>query len=382
MAAERSGAVPESVTRQREPTTVATAARELRTHLHTGYFVTSTTLVLAALTCVALLHVSVFRELGGTTVGVTGQANAITDPLRRAAENAGEDLRVVRYPDAEGGRADVERGVLDVFVSGSAANLHALTGSGLDDSVRSLLTGVTRSEIVAAKLAEAGADPATAQDDVMAAEIEVETLQPAVASRGERSITALAVVALLVVTLAGGGVVVVRGLARLRGRGAAARQRSFVVATVAGAGLAGALQLVVLGAAALVVAVVTGVAPPSGVAVTTLAWGLVWFGLGWTFYAPVSVLTSPPWSGRPTGLPAALVLLAALGTTMAVSPQPDSPTAFVLSFVPPLSPFAVPIRIATGVAEPIEVVVAAALTLAAAALLARAAKTTLRPAHP
>ncbi|WP_197318748.1 hypothetical protein [Saccharomonospora sp. NB11] len=362
--------MPDGITLRRETSPAATL-RALRGHLGPGYFLTSTVLLLAALVCVPLLYTSVSDTVGGTTVGLSGQAGAIADPLLRAAHDAGVDVDVVRYHDAELARADVERGTLDVLVSGSAANLRAITGADLDEVVRSLLTEISRAEVVTAKLAQAGADPATAYDDVLSVGVEVETV-PETASPGERALVALAAITLLVVTLAGSGVVLRRELAR--GDVAPVGTVGPVWPLACAAGLAGALQLLLVGGTALIVAASIGAAPPLDLAVTTLVWSLVWFGLAWVSCAPVTVLLSQ--AERPAWVPAVLVVLAGLGSAMAVLPRPDDPTALVTSLLPPVAPFAVPSRIVTGAAGPLDVAAAITLALVTAALLARSVRRT------
>ncbi len=377
--------MPEGVlVARRAATTVRTVvARELRTHLRNGYFVVSTVLVLAVLVGYLLLHASVFARLASTTVGLVGQATAIAEPLRQAADDTGEDLAVVPYHDAAQARVDVVRGELDVLVSGSAANLRALSGSELDDSVRALLTGVAQDEVLNAKLVEAGLDPVDVHTDVAATRVTVETAEPPTVARDERLGTALAVVLLLVLGIAGSAGVVARSLAedgtRVPDAAAPECPRRIVLGKVVGVGLVGGIQLLVLGAAALAVTAATGALSTVAPATSALLWGLVWFVLGYALYWPVFVAAAAT-SGpiRSVVLPTTAVVVTGLGAAMLALPDPESTTALTASFVPPLAPFVVPSHLTTGTAGVFEVVTALLLTVAATVVLTWLARAHVR----
>lgn len=367
--AGRGGGVPEDfpVARRATATVCTVAARELRGHSRAGYFVTSTVLVLALLLGYLLLHASVFTRLGGTTVGLVGQATAMAEPLREAANDVGEDLDVVPYRDADRARADVARGELDVLVSGSLTDLRTLSGSELDESLRALLIGIARDEVLNAKLVESGLDPTDVHGDVATARVTAETVEPPVATRTERTCLALATVLLLGFGIAGSSLVAARSLVEDGGR-----SRWVALGKVVGVGLAGGTQLLLLGAAAVAVTTATGALSTFGAAASTLAWGPVWFALGYALYSPLFVAAGSGGGPLRSVIPSvAAVVVAGLGTSMLVLPHPTGMIGLVASFVPPLSPFAVASRVATGAAEPFEVVAAVLLTVASAVVLTR-----------
>ena len=83
----------------------------------------------------------------------------------------------------------------------------------------------------------------------------------------------------------------------------------------------------------------------------TAAWTVVWFLLGYAFYAVIFAaagsLVSRQEDAQAAGMPVALAAVAMyLATFVVVIPWPESTAARVLSLLPPAAPIAFPARIA------------------------------------
>jgi ABC-2 type transport system permease protein len=150
--------------------------------------------------------------------------------------------------------------------------------------------------------------------------------------------------------------------------------RALLAGKVAGIGLLGVAQFAVTAIAALVtIALVDDVDLP-GVSADVVAWVVVWFVLGYAIYATtygtLGSLASRVEDAQAVAGPVVYVLLAAYWASyIAVVGDPDSTWSVVASLFPLTAPFAMPARLALGVAAWWEPLLAAVLTIAAIAAL-------------
>lgn len=351
------------------------AQRELNTRLRTRGFVVGTLVILAVMVGYLLLQANLFNRENTTTVGLTGQAAAIAEPLRAGAGQVGMELQVERVPSAAQGSAQVSEGELDVLVAGSPANLRVTVESELDAPLRALLNGISRQEVLDAKLVEAGQVPAEVMSEVNAARVQVSTLEQPDPARGQRTVVALVMLFLLYMGITSYGSLVAQGIVEEKSSRvveillSTVRPWHLLLGKVIGLGLVGLTQLFIIGVAGLAMASATGVLTITGVATTTLLWGLLWYILGFFLYATVFAaagsLVSRQEDMQAVLTPVTIVLLIGFITGFTVIQEPDGTLAVVLSLVPLLSPILMPGRIATGAASGLEIAVALVLTLAA-----------------
>ncbi|PRX50191.1 ABC-2 type transport system permease protein [Prauserella shujinwangii] len=355
------------------------ALRELNTRLRTRGFVAGTLLILAVLVGYLALQASLFSDADRTTVGLTGQAAAIAEPLEQGARQLDEDIRTQRVPDVEAGREQVRAGELDVLVSGSPANLRALVKTELDPQVRALLSGISQQEVLDAKLIEAGLDPAEVMSEVNSVRVQVSTLETPDPERGQRLVVALVMLGLLYMSITTYGSLVAQGIVEEKASRvveillSTVRPWHLLLGKVIGLGLVGLVQLAVLGVSGLVMATSTGVLTISGVATQTLLWGLLWYLLGFFLYATVFAgagsLVSRQEDMQAVLTPVTIVLLVGFLAGFAVIQEPEGTAAVVLSMIPFLAPILMPGRIAAGAAGWLEIALSLALTVAAIAVL-------------
>ena len=137
-----------------------------------------------------------------------------------------------------------------------------------------------------------------------------------------------------------------------------------LVGKVAGIGLLGLLQLTILAGAAYISAQLAGLADidVSGIGLPIIASVLFWFVLGYTFYAFLYAAVGSTVS-RQEDLQGALMLPVALilpGYLLAIAAveNADAVVPRVASLMPMWAPFVMPVRIASGSAQPWEVAVA------------------------
>jgi ABC-2 type transport system permease protein len=147
------------------------------------------------------------------------------------------------------------------------------------------------------------------------------------------------------------------------------RPRQLLFGKVVGIGLVGFVQLLLLGAVALVAVAKTQVIDVPNVGVTAVAGGLLWFVLGFVFYALIfaaggSMVSRQEDVGAVTG-PITMLIVGTYLVFFWVAANPDNALGVALSVIPPFAPILMPARMATGDAQAWQVVLAIGLTLAA-----------------
>jgi len=155
------------------------------------------------------------------------------------------------------------------------------------------------------------------------------------------------------------------------------RPRELLAGKVIGIGLLGLVQLFVIGAVGLAMAMVTGVVDIPGSAIMTLLNVLLWFVLGYIFYACLfavsGAIAARQEDLQSTTMPLSMALLAALFGAIFVANSPDSVLGVVGSLVPFTAPLILPVRIATGDVAAWQIVTALLIMLGSGVVLIRIA---------
>lgn len=139
---------------------------------------------------------------------------------------------------------------------------------------------------------------------------------------------------------------------------------------VVGLGLLGLFQLALMLGIGVTVAVITDLTDlPEGI-LGSIGWILLWFILGYTFYAVLyamgGAMAGKLEDAQSTAAPAGfLVLIGYLFSFIAVLPNPDGLVAKISSVLPPFAPFAMPALIALGEADLWQIVLSIGLMVAA-----------------
>jgi len=362
------------------------ARREVNARLRTRSFVIGTVVSALLLAGFVLTQSTVFDGHHRDTIGMNGQAIAVAGQLAEEARAVGREVRTVEVTNLADGRAQVASGALDALVSGAPAALTVLVNQSLDDELRGVLNGLVRQQVLRGQLAAledtTGLDVDGVLRTVAEAHVTVRTLSPVDTRSDERLSLALVVVALLYLALLLYGSLVAQGVVEEKSSRvvefllAAVRPRWLLAGKVAGLGVVGLIQLVIVGVVGLVVGLATSVLSSVGPALVALGWGLLWYVLGFllyaTVFAAVGALVSRQEDVQSVLMPVTAVLVVAFVLGFAVlSRNPTGATTTVLSLVPPLSPILMPGRLALAAAPVWQVLLALALTVATIVLLAR-----------
>jgi ABC-2 type transport system permease protein len=240
-----------------------------------------------------------------------------------------------------------------------------------------------RQEALSAELRSAGLDPVAVQARANAASVQVQVLQPPNQHGYQQPIAGAVVAFLLYLFLQIYGGLIAQGVVAEKATRvveillATVRPGQLLAGKIAGIGLLGLFQLIVIGAAGAAFLVPTRVVTIPTVATAAVAGGVVWFVLGFVFYALLLAMAAAPVSRieevQSASLPVTLLLLMAWLLTATVelpevfgAASPNSSLAAVagvLSLAPPFAPVLMPIRTAAGDAPLWQVLLALALML-------------------
>jgi ABC-2 type transport system permease protein len=357
------------------PTIYLVARREILIRLRSRVFAVGT-VGMVALVVVGIVAASL---LGGKTtpvptpvrVGFSGGSQALEQSFARYAATLAASVTFTDIADPAAGTAQVKAGTLDVLVTGSATSPNAV----VRDTVPSLVDSALYLAVVEARLGTAGLQPATIAS--LMAFVPRQAVQPGTPANPadvQNAIGALATAILLYVTLGLYGSQVAQGVVEEK----ATRMMEILLATikpsellagkVIGIGLVGVLQLAIVAAAAVVAVHVTNVVSIPALGVSTILGDVLWFVLGFllyaTGYAALASLVPRQEEVQGAVAPMAIVMVAAYLLVFVALPDPTSPLIMLLSFLPPLAPILMTVRMASGDVALWQVGVAVALTLA------------------
>ena len=353
------------------------ARREFLTRARSRFFLVGT--VVLAVLLAGFLILQSFLAGRPTTVdaGFVGDAQVLAAPLAAAASSKTLTVHTQIVGDVATGRSLVESGKLDLLVSGDPAAPQVDVKDSLDTTLQLTLTALARQVALNRALTSAGANPAAVETQVAQAGIHINFLDPNAAQKTARTVVGVFVAVLLYVSLVVYGQMVAQGVVEEKQNRiveillSTIRPSRLLLGKVIGIGALGVIQLIVLGIVALVVAGQTQVISLPDIGVGAVLAGILWFVLGFVFYALLYAAGGSLVS-RQEDLQSVLtpITMVVVGTYLAffwVIANPDKPAAVALTMVPALSAVLMPARMATGEAQAWQVVVAVVLSIAATA---------------
>ncbi|MCU1684926.1 MAG: ABC-type Na+ efflux pump permease component [Amycolatopsis sp.] len=351
------------------------AKRELNTRLRTRAFLFGTAVILVVAAGYFLLQATLLSNSGHSKIGLTGQATGISDQLKAAGQQVGKTIDTVSVKSEEDGKEEVKNGDLYALLSGSASDLQAYTKSNLDAQIHSALDSVAQQQVLNAELLEAHLDGPQVLSTASAARVSVTSITPADPDRDQRLIIGVIMVFLLYMSITTYGTLVAQGVVEEKSSRvveillSTVKPWHLMLGKVLGLGLTGLIQLVILAGAGLGMATASGTLSVSGVAISTLLWGLLWYILGFFLYATVFAaagsLVSRQEDAQSVLTPVTMVLVIGFIVGLNLMLQsPDSSATTVLSLIPLLSPVLMPGRIAAGLAPGWQIGLSIVLTIA------------------
>jgi ABC-2 type transport system permease protein len=305
-------------------------------------------------------------------VGFSSATTSLEPAFTAWIATLGTQVTVSDVADAATGTAQVTAGTLDVLVTGSPTAPTAVVEDSVPPDVQTAL-GVA---VFEARLTAAGLTPAAVTSALAGTHVGVQSLAQAEPTDPDRSgkIAAAVLVALLLyLTLAFYGSFVAQGVVEEKATRiveillGTVRPSQLLAGKIIGIGLVGLLQLSIVGAATLVLVALTRVVSIPAVSLGAVLGYLVWFVLGFLFYAAafaaVAALVSRQEEVSGAIAPITLFLVSSYALVGAVVPNPGSSLSTVLSILPPFAPILMSVRMATGDATAWQVGLAIVLIL-------------------
>jgi ABC-2 type transport system permease protein len=305
-------------------------------------------------------------------VGLVGPASApIGQALTAQAPSIGVEVRVQRPASAQAAEAAVRDGKLDLAVIDGR---EVVAKDEVNDELNVLVQSASRIARAKQTLQGAGVSQTEIQSALAPPPLPVRSLEPVDEdARSKRAIATVSVF-LLYGQLIGYCFAVAMGVVEEKSTRvvevllAAVRPVQLLAGKIIGIGLVGLLQLAVIGAIGLAVATASNTInlPPD--AAGTIGSVLVWFLLGYAFYsslfAVAGAIVSRQEELQNTATPLNLLLVASFFVAFSSSVGgADSTLSRVSSFLPPVAPMVMPLRIAGGDAAMWEVALSLGIML-------------------
>lgn len=361
------------------------ARRELITRARTKSFLISNAVTLVLI----LAGIIVASALGGGSasrvrLGLVGSAASLSSPLTATGASSGNPINSSLLPDEASARAKLASGALDVAViPRGRGGYAAVVEKKISGQVRSVIDSAVRQQAVDVSLRARGVNPATLAQAADRASVTVESIHPPKPHSGQR--TALAYIAMLVTffQILVFGLYVAVGVVEEK----SSRVVEVLLATikpldllwgkVLGIGAVGLVQLAAYGVVGLGAGIGTGLLTVTGTAVGVFASVLVWFILGYGFYAVLYAaagsLVSRQEDVNSAAAPITLLIIVSYFLAQVTVRNPTGALAAVMSWIPPFSAMLMPLRIAAGATDAVQIIGSAALMVLATAGLAAAA---------
>jgi ABC-2 type transport system permease protein len=350
------------------------AGREVSTRLRDKNFIISSIVII-----VVLIGVMAFQVILGSgedegRLGVVGDASELGPAIQAQGEAVGVDVTIVPLDDEAAARSAVDDEDVDGALLDGTGEAPQLLVKERDSTMEAVVNGAVAGVAISRELADAGVDLAAVP------EVSVQALDSD-DDDGERVVVALIGVAVLYSLIILFGQFVAQGVVEEK----ASRVVELLLATmkpwqllagkILGLGVLGLAQMVVIGVIGIVGALAFDVVDVPGELIGTVVSVVLWFVLGYAFYASVYAVAASLVSRQEdlgTVLtPTTLVLVAGVFVGIQAAGEPGGTLATVTSFVPGLSPLVMPVRQAADEAAAWEVGLSVVLMLVAIALVVR-----------
>ena len=352
------------------------ARREFVERARDRGFQVSTAITVLILVGVIVISAVFNRPTSFDLVVVGEGSDALGQQVRAAADALGIEVRVRELTDEAEARQAVDAGDADAAVIDAG---RIVVRAEPPDQLVGLIQAVSvreqsRRALIAAGLSSDQVDAALAQPP-----LPVDALEPVNAKSRETATVAFVGVLLLYGQLFAYGYWVAAGVVEEKSSRvvevllATLRPSHLLRGKILGIGLLGLAQLLLIGLVGLFASSAIGTLEfPSG-AIATVGLVLVWFVLGFFFYATMfavagSIVTRQE-DLQTTMTPLTILIVGSFFIGLSATSNPDSTLAVVASLLPFSSPLVMPTRIALGDAATWEVVASIAISVAATAAL-------------
>jgi ABC-2 type transport system permease protein len=352
------------------------ARREFVERVRDRGFQVSTSITLVLLTGIIVIS-ALFNRPTTFDLGVVGEGSGqIAGDVVAAAKALGIGVEVHHVSDAARARRAVDAGDADAaIVDAQRIVVRASPPAQLVGLIQAAsLRERSKQALVSSGLSEQQVDQALLQ-----APLPVEALQPVNAQRKEAASVAFVGVLVLYGQLFAYGYWVASGVVEEKSSRvvevllATVRPSHLLRGKIFGIGLLGLAQLLLIGVVGFATAQAVGTLDFPSEAIATLGLVVIWFVLGFFFYASLfavagSIVTRQE-DLQTTMTPLTILIVASFFIGISATSSPDSTLAVVASLLPFSSPLVMPTRIALGDAAWWEIVASVVVSVGATAAL-------------
>lgn len=353
------------------------ARREFMTRARSRFFQIGTVVLAVMMAGFIILQSFLAGRPTTVKIGFVGDTQVLAAPLKQAADSKTLTIDTQTVASVAAGRDLVENDKLDALVSGDPAAPDVDVKDSITPTVQLTLSALAKQVALNRALVAAGANPADVAAAVAKANINLSYLDPNAAQKTAQIVVGIFVAALLYVALLVYGQIVAQGVVEEKQNRiveillSTIRPSQLLLGKVVGIGVLGLIQLLVLSAVAFIAVSRTQVISLPTLGATAVISGILWFILGFVFYALLYAAGGSLVS-RQEDLQAVItpITILVVGTYLAffwVVSNPTNPIGIALSMLPALSPVLMPARMASGQAEAWQVAVAIVLSVAATA---------------
>jgi ABC-2 type transport system permease protein len=358
------------------------AGREIKVRLASRAFrvLTIVMVVIVVGLCVALKLFS--GGSSGTHVGYLPADSAIARELPAVGTSIGQQITVRAVTDQNTGQQQVRDGDLDaLLVSNADGTIGVVVKKNIDANLQDALNLLARQVTLDQQITQLHGDPAAVLAQAGRASAHVTPLEPPYPYQPQQLILGIIAGVLIYISLMLNGQIVAQGVVEEKSSRvvelllATIRPWQLMAGKVAGIGLVGLIQILVIGIAGVAAGLATKVLTISASAAAgTVVWLIVWYLLGFFMYAVVfaglGALVSRQEDVGGATAPALMCLI--IGYVLGISILPSDPASHlmeVLSIIPMFAPTVMPMRLAMGGVAPWEAVVSVGLVVALIPLL-------------
>jgi ABC-2 type transport system permease protein len=334
-----------------------TARREVVERTRDRSFLISTMVTLLILGAVIAIPKLFGSNSNSFDVGLVGPASQRLGPALVSQAAAAEvKLRLQSPADAAAAESEVRGGKLDAAVVDGS---QVVVKTRPNDRLALIIQSASRTSRAQEELVSHGLTPGEIGAALAPPPLSVRSIEPTDKDATAKKNIATIAVFLLYGQIIGycmgvaSGVVEEKATRVVEVLLATVRPVQLLAGKVIGIGLVGLLQLLLIGAIGLVLAVALGtITLPAG-ALGTVAIVLMWFVLGYAFYASLFAVAGAVVSRQEelqnSTTPLTLVLVASFFVAISSAfGNSTTPLATICTYLPPTAPLIVPLRIASG----------------------------------
>jgi len=290
---------------------------------------------------------------------VTSSTSALATPLEASAKSL--DIKVdTRTVDESAGRDQVAAGKLSALLVGDGSTVHVVVHKSLDQKLGNALHVLAGNLALQQQVTSLGGDPAAVRAAIASASVTTDVITPPHKYNAENLVIGIIAGILIYMSLMLNGQAVAQGVVEEKSSRvvelllAAVRPWQLMAGKVAGIGVVGLIQMVVVGGVGVAVGLATGALSISASAAAgTVIWLVVWFLLGFLMYALAFAAVAALVSRQEdvNGVVAPVLMFVIVGYVLGVSILPSDPgngTLAVMSMIPTFAPTLMPMRLAMG----------------------------------